>query len=86
MQTCKQEVVEDFFWNSSEEATEKLNARDLGIEIVPMREVLGEIDATKNLINPLADTYTTREIAEGIKTANDVMGALQGFVRGDKKK
>ena len=74
-----------FFWNSSEEATEKLNARDLGIEIVPMREVLGEIDATKNLINPLADTYTTREIAEGIKTANNVMGALQGFVRGDKK-
>ena len=74
-----------FFWNTSEEATEKLNARDLGIEIVPMREVLGEIDATKNLINPLADTYTTREIAEGIKTANNVMGALQGFVRGDKK-
>ena len=74
-----------FFWNTSEEATERLNARDLGIEIVPMREVLGEIDATKNLINPLADTYTTREIAEGIKAANDVMGALQGFVRGDKK-
>ena len=74
-----------FFWNTSEEATEKLNAKDLGIEIVPMREVLGEIDATKNLINPLADTYTTREIAEGIKTANNVMGALQGFVRGDKK-
>jgi hypothetical protein len=74
-----------FFWNSSEEATEKLNARDLGIEIVPMREVLGEIDATKNLINPLQGTYTTREIAEGIKTANDVMGALQGFVRGTKQ-
>jgi hypothetical protein len=74
-----------FFWNSAEEAGEKLNARELGIDIVPMREVLGEIDATKNLINPLADTYTTREIAEGIKAANDVMGALQGFVRGDKK-
>ena len=74
-----------FFWNTSEEAAEKLNARDLDIEIVPMRDVLGEIDSTKNLINPLADTYTTREIAEGIKSANDVMGALQGFVRGDKK-
>ena len=74
-----------FFWNSAEEAGDKLNARELGIDIVPMREVLGEIDATKNLINPLADTYTTREIAEGIKAANDVMGALQGFVRGDKK-
>ena len=74
-----------FFWDSAEEAAEKLDTRNTGIEIVPMREVLGEIDATKNLINPLADTYTTREIAEGIKTANDVMGALQGFVRGDKK-
>jgi hypothetical protein len=74
-----------FFWETAEEAGEKLNARELGIDIVPMREVLGEIDATKNLINPLADTYTTREIAEGIKASNDVMGALQGFVRGDKK-
>ncbi len=74
-----------FFWETAEEAGDKLNARELGIDIVPMREVLGEIDATKNLINPLADTYTTREIAEGIKAANDVMGALQGFVRGDKK-
>ena len=74
-----------FFWERAEEAGDKLNARELGIDIVPMREVLGEIDATKNLINPLADTYTTREIAEGIKAANDVMGALQGFVRGDKK-
>jgi len=74
-----------FFWNSAEEATTKLDAKRLGIEIVPMREVLGEIDATKNIINPLGDTFTTREIAEGIKSANDVMGALQGFVRGDKK-
>jgi len=74
-----------FFWETAEEAAEKLNARELGIDIVPMREVLGEIDATKNLINPLADTYTTREIAEGIKASNDVMGALQGFVRGTKQ-
>ena len=74
-----------FFWETAEEAGEKLNARELGIDIVPMREVLGEIDATKNLINPLADTYTTREIAEGIKASNDVMGALQGFVRGTKQ-
>ena len=74
-----------FFWDSAEEASEKLDVRNTGIEVVPMREVLGEIDATKNLINPLQGTYTTREIAEGIKTANDVMGALQGFVRGTKQ-
>ena len=74
-----------FFWDSAEEAAEKLDTRNTGIEIVPMREVLGEIDATKNLINPLQGTYTTREIAEGIKTANDVMGSLQGFVRGTKQ-
>ena len=74
-----------FFWDSAEEAAEKLDVRNTGIEIVPMREVLGEIDATKNLINPLQGTYTTREIAEGIKTANNVMGSLQGFVRGTKQ-
>ena len=74
-----------FFWNSAEEAGEKLDTKNTGIEIVRMDEVLGEIDATKNLINPLSGTYTTKEIGEGIKVANDVMGALQGFVRGDKK-
>jgi len=74
-----------FFWDSAEEAAEKVNSRTTGIEIVNMNEVLGKIDATKNLINPLSGTFTTREIAEGIKTANGVMGALQGFVRGDKK-
>jgi hypothetical protein len=73
-----------FFWDSAEEAAEKLNTKRTGIEIVPMREVLGEIDAAKNLVNPLAGKYTTREIGEGIKTANDVMKALQSFVRGTK--
>ena len=74
-----------FFWDSAEEAAEKLQSRTTGIEVVPMREVLGEIDATKNLVNPLSGKYTTREIAEGIKSANDVMGSLQGFVRGTKE-
>jgi len=74
-----------FFWNSAEEAAEKLNSKTTGIEIVPMSEVLGEIDAAKNLINPLLGKFTTREIGHGIKVANDVMGALQGFVRGTKE-
>ena len=74
-----------FFWNSAEEAGEKLDTKNTGIEIVKMDNVLGEIDATKNLINPLSGTYTTREIAEGIKTANNVMGSLQSFVRGTKE-
>ena len=74
-----------FFWNSAEEAGERLDTKNTGIEIVKMDDILGEIDATKNLINPLSGTYTTKEIGEGIKVANDVMGALQGFVRGDKK-
>ena len=40
-----------FFWNSAEEAGERLDTKNTGIEIVKMDEVLGEIDATKNLIN-----------------------------------
>ena len=74
-----------FFWDSKELAELAVDSKNSLVEIVPMRDVLGEIDSTKNIINPLADTYTTREIGEGIKAANDVMGSLQGFVRGDKK-
>tara|TARA_R110000824_G_scaffold383952_1_gene577711 strand:+ start:992 stop:5134 length:4143 start_codon:yes stop_codon:yes gene_type:complete len=74
-----------FFWDSKAIGELAVDAKNSGVELVPMREVLGEIDSIKNIVNPLTDTYTTREIGEGIKAANDVMSALQGFVRGQKK-
>ena len=76
-----------FFWKSKEEAQRAVDFKNTNIEIVSMDEVLGTegIEATKNLINPLSKKFTTREIAEAIKVANDVPTSLQGFVRGDKK-
>ena len=74
-----------FFWNSKAAAKKGANSAESGVEVVKMSAILGEIDATKNIVNPLNNKWTTREIGEAIKVANDVPTALQGFVRGDKK-
>ena len=74
-----------FFWKSEAAAKEAVNAGETGIEVVKMSDVLGKIDATKNIINPLNTKWTTREIGEAIKVANDVPTSLQGFVRGNKE-
>ena len=73
-----------FFWDDKAAAKEAVNSEKTGIEIVEMSKILGEIDATKNIINPLNNKFTTREIGEAIKVANDVPTSLQGFVRGNK--
>ena len=74
-----------FFWKSKDEAIKAVDQKNTNIEIVSMDEVLSEIDATKNLINPLSKKFTTREIAEAMKVANDVPTAFQAFIRGEKK-
>ena len=35
--------------------------------------------------HPISNLYTTKDIAEGIKSSNDVLSGLQGFVRGTKE-
>ena len=75
-----------FFWNSKEAAETAIDPlkKKIDFEYVNMKDVLGEIDATKNLSSPFSkNVVTTKEIAEGIKHANDVMTNMQGFVRGD---
>ena len=74
-----------FFWDNEADALLAVNSKETGIKIVSMSDVLGKIDATKNIVNPLNSKYTTREIGEAIKVANDVPGSLQGFVRGNKE-
>ena len=74
-----------FFWKSEADAIAAVNPKETGIKIVAMSDVLGKIDATKNIVNPLNAKWTTREIGEAIKVANDVPGSLQGFVRGNKE-
>ena len=76
------------FWKNKEAAEAALDPlkKKIGIEYVTMKEILGEIDSTKNLTSPFSsEMVTTREIGEGIKFANDVVTGLQGFVRGDRK-
>jgi len=74
-----------FFWDNKADAMAAVNSKETGIEIVEMSDVLGKIDATKNILNPLNSKFTTREIGEAIKVANDVPTSLQGFVRGNKE-
>ena len=73
-----------FFWDSEAAARIGVDFKNTGIEVVPMKDVIGDINAAKNLVNPLSTKYTTREIAEGIRSANDVVSGLQAFVRGTK--
>jgi hypothetical protein len=78
-----------FFWTDKAKGLEAVNAKNTKIELVDMKEVLGKIDATENIINPFTSKetyYTTKEIGEAIRAANDVTGALQGFVRGKDTK
>lgn len=77
-------VAEDF-WDSADAAKIGVDSRNTGIEVVAMKDVIGDINAAKNLVNPLSTKYTTREIAEGIRSANDVVSGLQAFVRGTKE-
>ena len=76
------------FWKNKEAAEAALDPlkKKIGIEYVTMKQILGEIDSTKNLTSPFSsEMVTTREIGEGLKFANDVVTGLQGFVRGDRK-
>ena len=78
-----------FFWTDKVEALKAVNSKETKIKLVKMEDVLGEIDATKNIVNPFTSKetyYTTKEIGAAIKSANDVSGALQGFVRGKDTK
>ena len=73
-----------FMWDSEDAAKLAVDQDKTGIQLVRMKDVLGEIDATKNLSSPFSkNVVTTKEIADGIKHANDVMTNMQGFVRGD---
>ena len=73
-----------FMWASEDAAKIAVDQKKTGIQLVKMKDILGEIDATKNLSSPFPNNMvTTKEIGEGLKHANDVLTSMQGFVRGD---
>ncbi len=74
-----------FFWNSKEAGEEALRSRTTGIELVPVDDIVKDLPGAGKVINPLQGSFTTKEIAEAIRNANNISGGLQGFVRGEGK-
>jgi hypothetical protein len=74
-----------FFWSSKEGGEEALRSRTTGIELVPVDDIVKDLPGAGKVINPLQGSFTTKEIAEAIKNANNISGGLQGFVRGEGK-
>ena len=74
-----------FFWNSKEAGEEALRSRTTGIELVPVDDIVKDLPGAGKVINPLQGSFTTKEIAEAIKNANNISSGLQGFVRGEGK-
>ena len=71
-----------FFWDSEEIAKRAVNSPQTGIEIVKMSEVLEKLPGRGSIVTSLNNKFTTKEIAEAIKNANDVGGGLTAAIRG----
>jgi len=72
-----------FFWATEDAAKAAVNSPQTGIQIVKMDDVIKEIPGATKLVNPLAGKYTTREIADGIRRANEIPSSWVKWVRGE---
>ena len=70
-----------FFWNSIEEGENALRSNVTGIRMVPVDEIVKELPGSGKFVNPAATKFTTVEIAEALKNANNIAGGLQGFCK-----
>jgi hypothetical protein len=75
-------VVEGFFWDDREVAKRAVNSSNTGIEIVPMSDVINLLPGRGAIVSSLNNKFTTKEIADAIKNANDVGGGLTAAIRG----
>ena len=53
-----------------------------GIEIVPIDLLVQKLPGGNSIANPLSGKFTTKEIADGIKNANDIGAGLTSVIRG----
>ena len=74
-----------FFWASEEAGEQALRSNTTGIRMVPVDDIVKELPGSGKFVNPAAGKYTTVEIAEALKNANNIASGLQGFVRGEGK-
>ena len=73
-----------FFWATEDAAKAAVNSPQTGIQVVKVNDVIKEIPGGTKLVNPLADKWTTKEIADAIRRSNEIPGAFQKFVRGEE--
>ena len=68
-----------FFWASEAEAKAATNRV---ADVVPLNPIMSRMTKEGNLTNPLADMWTTKEIAAGIQNMNNMQTGFTAFVRG----
>ena len=73
------------FWGTKKTAENAVDFKNTGIEIVKIDDIVKQMPGYGSITNPLANKYTTKEIAEAIGNANGIDTWLQGFVRGEGK-
>jgi len=71
-----------FFWDTEDIAKEAVQSPTTGIQIVPIDNVVQKLPGGNSIANPLAGKFTTKEIADGIKNANDIGAGLTSVIRG----
>ena len=71
-----------FFWESEELAKAAVNSPGTGIQIVKIDDVIQKLPGGNSVVSPLSGKYTTKEIADGIKNANDIGAGLTSVIRG----
>jgi hypothetical protein len=71
-----------FFWDSEDLGKAAVQSPSTGIQIVKLSEVLEKLPGSNSITTPLSTKWTTKEIADGIKNANDVGASLTSVIRG----
>ena len=78
----QQEGGRGFFWETEDLAKEAVQSPTTGIQIVPIDNVVQKLPGGNTIANPLSGKFTTKEIADGIKNANDIGAGLTSVIRG----
>ena len=71
-----------FFWDSEELGKAAVQSPTTGIEMVRLRDVIQKLPGGNTIVSPLSNKWTTKEIADGIKNANDIGASLTSVIRG----
>ena len=71
-----------FFWDTEELGKAAVQSPTTGIEIVKLSDVIQKLPGGNTIVSPLSNKWTTKEIADGIKNANEIGGGLTAAIRG----